>query len=125
MSLPFSDEIADRLTEQKMQTILVEFVRDGFSSVTIDDAAGGRMVAELLIARGHERFGFIGEEQRSHHYLSQSEARLAGFRQALALHGHELPDASVRHTSHTLETAEHAARRAARPARAADGDLRP
>ncbi len=86
------DRRAPRRTEA-CETILVEFVRDGFSSVTIDDAAGGRMVAELLLARGHERFGFIGEEQRSHHYLSQSEARLAGFREALAARGHELPDA--------------------------------
>ena len=78
MSLPFSDEIAARLTGLGLATVLVETVRDGFSSVTIDDAAGGQMAAELLLERGHERFAFLGEEQRSHHYVSQSEARLAG-----------------------------------------------
>lgn len=109
MSLPFSDEIAERLTEQSMETVLVEVIRDGFSSITIDDAAGGRMVAELLIARGHERFGFIGEEQQTHHYLSQSEARLSGFREALAGRGRDLPPSNVHTTPHTLEGAERAA----------------
>jgi DNA-binding LacI/PurR family transcriptional regulator len=109
MSLPFSDEIAERLADQNIDTVLVEVVRDGFSSVTIDDTAGGRMVAELLMARGHERFAFIGEEQQSHHYLSQSESRLSGFREALAARGRRLPDANVRTTFHSLEAAEHAA----------------
>jgi LacI family transcriptional regulator len=109
MSLPFSDEIAERLAEQSIETILVEVVRDGFSSVTIDDAAGGRMVAEHLLSRGHERFGFLGEEQRTHHYLSQSEARLAGFLEALVARGHALPPGAIQVTSHSFEAAERAA----------------
>ena len=85
MSLPFSDEVAKRLIDQHVTTVLVEMERTGFSSVTIDDAAGGRMVADLLIAQGHERSGFIGEaRQRSHRYVLQSETRLAGFRDGLS-----------------------------------------
>jgi DNA-binding LacI/PurR family transcriptional regulator len=106
MSLPFSDEIAARLTGLGLATVLVETVRDGFSSVTIDDAAGGQMAAELLLERGHERFAFIGEEQRSHHYVSQSEARLAGFRAALAARGRDLPEEAVRTTANRLDAAE-------------------
>jgi LacI family transcriptional regulator, repressor for deo operon, udp, cdd, tsx, nupC, and nupG len=83
MSLPFGDDVAQRLAEQRLPTVLVDNARAGFSSVTTDDAAGGRMVAELLIRRGHERFGFLGHAQRTHDYLSQSEARLDGFRAAL------------------------------------------
>ena len=81
-------------------------MRDGFSSVTIDDAAGGQMVASSCSSAGHERFAFIGEEQRSHHYVSQSEARLAGFRAALAARGRDLPDDAVRTTANRLDAAE-------------------
>jgi DNA-binding LacI/PurR family transcriptional regulator len=83
MSLPFGDDVAQRLAEQSLPTVLVDNARAGFSSVATDDAAGGRMVAELLIRRRHERFGFLGHAQRTHDYLSQSEARLDGFRSAL------------------------------------------
>jgi DNA-binding LacI/PurR family transcriptional regulator len=104
MSLPFSDGVAQRLLDQRVTTVLVEVERSGFSSVTIDDAAGGRMVAELLVARGHERFGFIGEaRQQSHRYVLQSEARLAGFRDGLDRRGRELPETNIRQVEHTLE----------------------
>jgi DNA-binding LacI/PurR family transcriptional regulator len=83
MSLPFGEDVAQRLAEQRIPTVLVDNTRAGFSSVTTDDTAGGRMVAELLIRRGHQRFGFLGQAQRRHDYLSQSNARLDGFRAAL------------------------------------------
>jgi DNA-binding LacI/PurR family transcriptional regulator len=63
MSLPFDDNVATRLTEQRLPTVLIEIERPGFSSVTIDDAAGGNMVAELLMRRGHERLGFLGHAE--------------------------------------------------------------
>jgi len=109
MSLPFSDDVAQRLLDQRITTVLVEVERPGFSSVTIDDSAGGEMAAGLFLARGHERFGFIGEAQRSHDYVSQSEARLAGFRDALARRGHDLPQTHVRLVEHRLADANAAA----------------
>jgi LacI family transcriptional regulator, repressor for deo operon, udp, cdd, tsx, nupC, and nupG len=109
MSLPFSDDVAQRLEAQRIATVLVEVERPGFSSVTIDDAAGGAMVAQHLIDRGHRAFAFIGEEQSSHHYRSQSEARLAGFRAAIEANGGELHDAAIRLVSHGLEAARSAA----------------
>jgi DNA-binding LacI/PurR family transcriptional regulator len=83
LSVPFSDDVALRLTEQRLPTTLVEFRRPGFSSVTIDDAAGGRLAAELLIRHGHTQVGFLGAVQRVE-YLSQSQLRLDGFRDALS-----------------------------------------
>jgi DNA-binding LacI/PurR family transcriptional regulator len=99
MSLPFGDDVAQRLAEQRLPTVLVDNTRTGFSSVTTDDATGGRMVAELLIRRGHERFGFLGHAQRTHDYLSQSEARLDGFRTALP------SSPETRLVDHTFEAA--------------------
>jgi LacI family transcriptional regulator len=83
LSVPFSDEVAHRLNEQRLPTVLVELRRPGFSSVTIDDSAGGRLAAELFLNHGHSRVGFLGAIQ-SVDYLSQSQLRLDGFGEALA-----------------------------------------
>jgi DNA-binding LacI/PurR family transcriptional regulator len=109
MSVPFSDEVAQRLVEQRVTTVLVELRRTGFNSVTIDDAAGGGMVAELLAGRGHERFAFLGHAQRMHDYVSQSESRLSGFRAGLAAAGHSLPDHQVRLVEHNFAAAREGA----------------
>lgn len=82
MSLPFSDGVAQRLIEQGIPTVLIELGRPGFSSVTIDDVAGGRMVAELFARQGHERIGYIGHAQ-TYDYPSQSQLRLQGLADAL------------------------------------------
>jgi DNA-binding LacI/PurR family transcriptional regulator len=82
MSLPFSDEVAQRLIDQEVPTVLIELGRPGFSSITIDDAAGGRMVARSFVDKGHERFGYVGHAQ-TQDYLSQSQLRLEGFREGL------------------------------------------
>lgn len=105
MSLPFNEAVAQRLLRQRLTTVLVEVNRPDFSSVTIDDAAGGRMVAEYLLGRGHKRFAYVGEQQLFHHYVSQSEARLGGFKTGLAAAGLELPEANVRLVAHDLNAA--------------------
>ena len=51
-----------------------------FSSVSVDDVAGGRLAIEHLIARGHRRIAFIGSEE-----TSQFAERLAGVREVVAL----------------------------------------
>jgi LacI family transcriptional regulator len=110
MSIPFDDDIAERLVQQDMPTVLLEFERPDFSSVTIDDAAGGRMAAELLLRRGHTSFGFIGEAgHHTHPYLLQSDARLAGFREALTSRGFDLPESNVRRVEHTVDAGARAA----------------
>jgi DNA-binding LacI/PurR family transcriptional regulator len=106
MSIPFDDDVADRLTEQNLSAVLVELERPGFSSVTIDDAAGGRMAAKLLLQRGHERVAFLGERQLTDpRYVLQSPARLNGFREELAAAGIDLPASHVRLVGHTLAAA--------------------
>jgi DNA-binding LacI/PurR family transcriptional regulator len=78
MSLPLSDAVASRLVEQGVPTVLIELGRQGFSSITHDDVAGGRLVGDLLLRHGHERFGYIGHAQAVS-YVSQSQMRLEGF----------------------------------------------
>ena len=51
-----------------------------FSSVSVDDVAGGRLAIEHLIARGRRRIAFVGSEE-----TSQFVDRLAGIREVLEM----------------------------------------
>src|SRR5438445_6257257 len=84
MSLPLSEEVVQRLLDRDLRTVLVELERPGFSAVTIDNLAGGELVADLLTRRGHRRFAFLGEggtKPHPHDRMLQSEARYRGFRE--------------------------------------------
>jgi DNA-binding LacI/PurR family transcriptional regulator len=112
LPLSLSEQVVQRVVDGALTTVLVELERPGFSAVTIDDVAGSRMVADFLVARGHQRFGFIGEGGRKphpHHRVLQSESRLLGFRAALEQHGRALPEENVRLTRHDLTSAGAAA----------------
>lgn len=61
------------------------------SPVSVDNLAGGRAVAEFLIAAGHRRIAYIAGTQDS----SSQRDREAGFRQALTAHGVPLFDRAV------------------------------
>ncbi len=112
VSLSLDEAVADRLTDLRLPAVLVDVRHPRFDSVHTDDATGGRLVAEHLISRGHRRFGFLGEAQRSGLYVSPSQRRLAGYRAVLAEAGHTLADGDVRLTAHGVA-----------PARAAAGKL--
>jgi LacI family transcriptional regulator len=57
-----------------------------FSSVSVDDVAGGRLAMEHLIALGRRRIAFIGSEE-----TSQFADRLSGVREVV----HQNPDVSL------------------------------
>jgi len=115
MGVAISDPFAARLLEDDLQTVMVEFPRPGFSCVVVDDEAGGRMVAQYLVARGHERFAHVGEAQvggeadREPLIATQSRDRLQGFRKGLTSAGVELPDGHAVEVPHGAEDARRAA----------------
>src|SRR5260221_1881216 len=96
MSLPFDEHVADRLLSREIETVLIRFGRTSFSSIVIDNVLGGRLAAQHLIAKGHTRCAFIGEQQVSDSVIvGQCQERLQGFRQALAEAGIPLMDKYV------------------------------
>jgi len=105
MALPFGDEAAHRLRTHHLATVTIECAHPFFSSVEIDDRAGGEMVARYLIERGHRRFGFVGDAEVPDYAIHTSEKRLAGYRRALAEAGFSLPDENLRLGRHSLEEA--------------------
>jgi LacI family transcriptional regulator len=83
---------------------------DVFPQVFPDDERGGREAAEILLAAGHRRIAFINGARGVH----AAEARLRGFRAALARHGVEFdrelapygnwwPDSGYEHACRLLE----------------------
>lgn len=80
------------------------FARHTTSSVTSDNREGGRMVAELLLARGHKRIAFLAGLEKS----STNLERERGFNEVLAQAGVQVFRREVGHYS--FERARDAAR---------------
>jgi LacI family transcriptional regulator len=105
MALPFDDTMAQRLITSGLETVLIEFKRDQFSSIEIDDRAGGQMVAEYLVARGHRRCAFVGDSHQPDYSIHTSDWRCEGYRRGLEAAGLSLPDEYVALDVHGLNTA--------------------
>ena len=112
MALPFGDEAAQRLRAHRLETVQIECSHPFFSSVEIDDVAGGELVARYLLSRGHRRFGFVGDASVPDYAISTSDKRLSGYRRVLAEAGYALAPEHIRLGPNGLE-----------PARAMAGDL--
>jgi LacI family transcriptional regulator len=105
MALPFDDVMARRLIAHKLETVLIEAGRPQFSSVEIDDEAGGRIAAEYLLEKGHRRCAFVGDKDLPDYAIHPSEWRLAGYRKALQGAGVPLTDDYIALAPHGLESA--------------------
>ncbi len=111
ISLEFADRLAERLIEHGLETVVIEFYHRELSSITIDDEIGGRIVAEYLIARGHRRFGFVGDTDLPDYAIYPSDRRLRGFRMALEEAGLHLTAEQIALAPHGLEQARQQAHR--------------
>jgi LacI family transcriptional regulator len=109
MALPFEREAVNRLLENGLETVTVEFSQEPFSSLRIDDDAGGRMAADYLIRRGHRCCGFVGDSDLPDYAIHTSDMRLAGYRRQLAEAGLALPDACIALAPHGRENARRSA----------------
>jgi LacI family transcriptional regulator len=105
MALPFERETAERLISHGLETVLIEFSQQPFSSIRHDDHIGGAMAANYLIARGRRRVAFVGDADVPGYALRTSDFRLDGFRDALERAGLPLPDRYVALSPHSLDNA--------------------
>jgi LacI family transcriptional regulator, galactose operon repressor len=103
MSLPIEDTYVNHLIKHNIPTVLIEFPNTKLNSVEIDDVAGGRMVAEYLIAKGHRRIAFLGDTDLPEYSIHPVSLRLVGFRQGLQEVGIVLEDEFVRLAPYTME----------------------
>jgi DNA-binding LacI/PurR family transcriptional regulator len=82
MSLRPTDEEVESLRREGLPVVLVDVVHPALPRVVIDDVLGGTMAAEHLLARGHTKIGFVGDEPTPFGFTS-SERRRQGMARAL------------------------------------------
>ncbi|MDR1387838.1 MAG: LacI family transcriptional regulator [Propionibacteriaceae bacterium] len=78
-----SEAICQHLLDRRISTVLVDRASSRFSSVTVDDEAGGRMVAEHLLSLGCRRTTFVSPPPSQNALVTSGELRLRGFAQTL------------------------------------------
>ena len=84
MSLPLTNGDAERIRNNHLQTILLEYNHSLFSTIEIDNKSGGRLAAEYLLSKGYRRMAFVGEAGQPPYSLHPSTFRLTGFQNALS-----------------------------------------
>jgi LacI family transcriptional regulator len=115
IDLPLNDTITRRLLKHQLAAVqiapLSPFLSQAISRIIHDDAAGGRMAAEYLLARGHRCLGFVGDLDVPDFTIHTSDQKLDPFRQTLALAGVALPNAYVGLAPFGMEQARQQAHR--------------
>jgi LacI family transcriptional regulator len=96
ISLPITENDAQRLLATKLETILIEFEHPSLSSIQVDDYNGGALAAEYLIKKGHQNCAFIGSGELPEYSMHPEDRRLSGFRQVLESSGLDLSPGLVR-----------------------------
>jgi DNA-binding LacI/PurR family transcriptional regulator len=84
ISLKADHKLVQRLVKQGLEVVWIEYHSPTASSVEIDDLAGGRMVAEYFVKKGHRHCGFVGDKDIPDYIVYPTPQRLNGFRQVLS-----------------------------------------
>lgn len=87
MGVPVDAELAERLLERELPTVLVDSGHPQFTSIVLDENHGAALAAQHLFDRGFDRFVYVTEGQRSNEYISQGRRRRSGFARALGERG--------------------------------------
>lgn len=74
-SIQTAEHVA-RISERRFPVFCLTQLVDGMSSIAIDHAQGGRLVADHLVSLGHEAIGYMGP-------VKESEDKFVGFRNRL------------------------------------------
>ncbi|MDA5095490.1 LacI family DNA-binding transcriptional regulator [Aliiroseovarius sp. KMU-50] len=97
-SVAMSSELTDRCRKAGVPIVLFNRSQDGpeFSSVASNNVAGGRKVAEFLLAGGHKKIGYIAGWEGA----STQRDREAGFvsrlaEEGISLHSREVGDFNI------------------------------
>lgn len=110
MSLAIAERDVQRLVDNEMQTVLIEYEHEKLNSIVINDEHGGRLVAEHLIGKGHKSFGFLGDIEPPERFsIHPVRSRLQGFKRALDEAGITLRPEHIKRASYTQEDSRIAA----------------
>ena len=97
ISLMPTDAEIRRLQAEDVPIVLLDRAHPALPAITIDDVEGGRMAAEHLLALGHRRIAFLGDEEANLFGFDSSALRRQGFEAAMEAAGAPVdPDWIVR-----------------------------
>jgi DNA-binding LacI/PurR family transcriptional regulator len=108
--LPLDADLAGRLAERGPNIVTIETSQRVFSSVEIDDFAGGRLAAQYLAGKGHQRCAFIGDIDPPDYAIRPVVSRLTGFRRGLEEAGLALPEDYIHSSRYDQEPTRQAVR---------------
>jgi DNA-binding LacI/PurR family transcriptional regulator len=83
LSLPPRPEHLRQLAEAAVPVVLVDALGKDVPMVVTDDVEGGRIATRHLVALGHERIAFIGDDPRNEFGFTASPARERGYADVL------------------------------------------
>lgn len=110
ISLPVSEEDIQRVTNQGIEVVLIEYAHPDVNSIEINDFRGGQMAANHFIQKGHKRIAFIGAQEPYEYSIHPTKLRYEGFSQELAIHGLEISPQYAHRTVNTSQDALQAAK---------------
>jgi DNA-binding LacI/PurR family transcriptional regulator len=100
MSLPPPSQSLARLADAGVPVVLLDTSGRSVPAVVTDDVEGGRMATRHLLALGHERIAFIGDDPENPLGFTAGSSRESGYRRTMADAGVEFPPGYVCHGSH-------------------------
>ena len=110
MSLSLGDQDAQRLSNNGMETVLIEYSHPQLNSIVIDDEQGGQLVANHLINKGHKTVAFLGDIEPPEKFaIHPVKSRLTGFKQVLQESGISLTKGYIRSSPYTQKESRQAA----------------
>lgn len=110
MSLAIEEQDAQRLSNNGIETVLIEYSHPQLNGILIDDEQGGRLAAEHLVNKGHKSFAFLGDiEEPDKFAIHPVLSRLKGFTQVLHEAGISLPQEHISACPSTIEESRQAA----------------
>jgi LacI family transcriptional regulator len=86
ISLPPSDEQAERFAKSQIPTVLIDAYHPSLCSVVVDDRDGGKMATKYLIDQNHRKIGFLGDRLETAFHPS-TRFRFWGYGKTLEKYG--------------------------------------
>lgn len=105
MSLPPPPSDLARMIAAEVPVVLLDSRGSGVPMVLIDDVEGGRIATRYLVALGHERIAFIGDDPKNPFGFTSSTQREQGYIEVLAAAGIPLRRSLVAHGVHDRKVA--------------------
>lgn len=97
ISLPVTDAQAQWLLANELETVLLESSHPRFTTIMVDDYAGGRLAAQHLFEKGHRFCAYVYFGEHPEYSIHPEVQRLAGFRDGLAQYGVELRNEYIKY----------------------------